>query len=112
MSNTKRRSTTSCPIAKTAAVIGDVYVLLIIRDLLVKPRRYNELLHSLRPISSRTLAKKLLFLEDQAFIRRRAFSELPPRVEYSLTQKGRSLKQIMAAMLHYGEQYLELKSAL
>lgn len=96
----------SCPLAKTANLMGDTFTLLIIRDLLSKPKRFGDLAVSLSGVSSRTITKKLQFLENKGLISRQAFKEKPPRVEYSLTKNGRALNKIIESMRAYGEKYL------
>lgn len=96
----------ACPIAKTADLIGDSFVLLIVRDLLKGPKRFGELEFSLSGISTRTLSKKLKMLEEKGIIEREEFIEKPPRVEYSLSEKGRALNSLIKTMLKYGEKYL------
>ncbi|MCX6703236.1 MAG: helix-turn-helix domain-containing protein [Candidatus Zambryskibacteria bacterium] len=95
---------TTCPIAKVADLVGDSCTLLIIRDLLKKPRRFGELTESLSGISSRTITKKLKYLEEQEIIVRTEFNERPPRVEYSLTKKGSGLKTLVKEMERYGKE--------
>jgi len=95
----------TCPIARVADIIGDHCTLLIVRDLLAGPKRFGDLEDSLPRTSSRTIAKKLHELEARGFIARAAFHETPPRVEYSLTPKGRALRPITEAMRRHGEKY-------
>ncbi len=102
----KKENCDACPIAKTADLVGDHWVILVIRDLLTGPKRYGDLQASLAGISSRTLAKKLDMLAEAGIAVRREFSETPPRVEYSLTAKGKDLHGIAEAMRKYGEKHL------
>ncbi len=95
----------ACPIARAADLIGDSWSLLIVRDLLKGSRRFSDLVTSLEGISTRTLTKKLQLLEKNGILAREQFSEKPPRVEYSLTEKGRAFKTIIADMKKYGEKY-------
>jgi DNA-binding HxlR family transcriptional regulator len=95
----------ACPIARAADLIGDSWSLLIVRDLLGGARRFSDLAVSLAGISTRTLTKKLQLLEKNDLLARREFSEKPPRVEYSLTPKGRAFKGIIASMKNYGEKF-------
>lgn len=95
-----------CPLAKTANIIGDTFTLLIIRDLLEKPRRFGEIEESLSGVSSRTITKKLKFLEEKKIIKRMQFNEKPPRVEYSLTKDGEELSKIVDSMRSYGKKFL------
>src|ERR1035437_4023296 len=97
---------TSCPIARVANLIGDTWSLLIIRDLEHGTKRFGELETSLIGVSSRTLTKKLQFLEKNKIIARKQYSEKPPRVEYTLTPNGKKFHEIIEAMRSYGEKYL------
>ena len=95
-----------CPIAAVANIVGDYCTVLIIRDLTSGEKRFKELELSLVGVSTRTLAKKLKVLEEHGMIARDEYKEKPPRVEYSLTKKGRQLESITRAMKMYGEKYL------
>lgn len=95
-----------CPVAKVADLVGDSCSLLIIRDVIEKPRRFGELQDSLKGISSRTLTKKLQLLEKDGLIARKECNEHPPRVEYSATNKGAALESVIGAMRSYGKKYL------
>lgn len=95
-----------CPLARTANLMGDTFTLLIVRDLLATPKRFGEIEASLPGVSSRTITKKLQFLESKGLVVRHAYSEKPPRVEYSLTKNGRALHKIIDTMRTYGEKYL------
>jgi len=94
-----------CPIARTAALIGDVYVLLILRDLADGPRRFGALEQSVG-VNPRTLSDRLRRLEEEGIITRTYYAEIPPRVEYALTDKGKALLPIVEHMRRYGEQWL------
>lgn len=96
----------SCPVAKTADLIGDSTMLLIIRDLAKSPCRFTELTTSLPKVSTRTLTQKLKFLEIEALVSKHKYSEFPPRIEYALTKKGKGLVSIISAMEKYGERFL------
>jgi DNA-binding HxlR family transcriptional regulator len=104
--NSKKTDCAVCPIAKTADLVGDHWTLLIIRDLLTGKKRFGDLEASLAGISSRTLTKKLETLVSNNLVVREEFSEKPPRVEYSLTSKGKDLHGISEAMRKYGEKHL------
>jgi DNA-binding HxlR family transcriptional regulator len=95
-----------CPVARTAKIIGGKWTLLIIRDLAPGVKRFNQLERSLRGISPRTLSERLRSLEEQGIITRQTFAEVPPRVEYSLTEKGRDLVEVVECMRCYGKQWL------
>jgi DNA-binding HxlR family transcriptional regulator len=103
----QHKACASCPVAKTADLIGDSSVLLIIRDLAKKPARFSDLAESLPSVSTRTLTGKLKLLEEEGLVEKKKFAEFPPRVLYSLTKKGKGLKQVMKAMEKYGATFLK-----
>ena len=92
----------SCPIEKTLRVIGGKWTILILRDLFNGTKRFGELQRSLHGISPKTLSERLKQLEAQGIIRRMIYPEIPPRVEYSLTEKGESLQAILDDMRTWG----------
>jgi len=100
------RQDESCPVARTAAVIGSKWTLLVIRDLASGTKRFNELEKSLAGISAKTLSERLRSLEQEAILHRQAYAEIPPRVEYSLTEKGRALLTLIESMREYGRRWL------
>jgi DNA-binding HxlR family transcriptional regulator len=91
----------------TADVIGGKWKTLIVYYLLETPRRFNELKRLLPDVSQRILTQQLRELEHDGIIHREIYKEIPPKVEYSLTEVGASLKQIILPMLAWGEQYME-----
>ena len=95
-----------CPIARTAELVGDFWTLLIVRDLGHGNSRFNALLSSLQGVSSRTLAQRLKALEQSGVVQSERFSEIPPRVEYSLTERGLALLPVVEDMRNFGEQWL------
>src|SRR6266849_8424664 len=95
-----------CPIARTADIIGGKWTLLIIRDLVSGVKRFNQLERSLHGISPKTLSERLRSLEEEGIIVRQMFAEVPPRVEYSLTEKGRDLVDLIEGMRSYGKRWL------
>jgi len=95
-----------CPVERTARLVGSKWSLLIIRDLIDGHKRFSELQRSLRGISPRTLSHRLSELTDEGLITRRIFAEVPPRVEYSLTDKGKALVPVIEAMRKYGAHWL------
>ena len=97
---------TICPVLATAQVVAGKWTLLMLRDLARGPRRFSELPRSLRGISPRTLSVRLRALEEEGIIERREFAEMPPRVEYRLTEKGVHLVPIVDAMREYGSKWL------
>ena len=87
-------------------LIGDTWVLLIIIGLLRGPKRFNELLDLMGHISSKTLTQRLRALEEMGFVERRAYLEIPPRVEYHLTERGQEFGHIIAAIEQFAEKNL------
>ena len=96
----------TCPIARTAAIVSGKWTLLIIRDLSVETQRFCQLERSLQGISPKTLSDRLHALETEGIVHRQTFGEVPPRVEYSLTEKGRALADIIEAMRAFGQEWL------
>jgi DNA-binding HxlR family transcriptional regulator len=87
-------------------LLGDVWVLMIIYTLMGGTRRFGELLDAMGNVSPKTLSQRLKMLEDLGFVQRHAFLEIPPRVEYCLTEKGLALVDIMEAIKQFGQRYL------
>jgi DNA-binding HxlR family transcriptional regulator len=96
----------SCPVCRTADVVCGKWTLLIIRDLADGRSRFCELERSLKGISPRTLSIRLRALEEEGVVARETFPEVPPRVEYALTEKGRALVPIIEGMRTYGTRWL------
>ena len=99
-------SNDSCPVCRTAEIVCGKWTLLIIRDLADGRSRFCELERSLAGISPRTLSLRLRALEEEGIVERRTFPEVPPRVEYALTEKGRALVPIIEDMRTYGRRWL------
>ena len=95
-----------CPVCRTADVVCGKWTLLVIRDLAASRARFCELERSLAGISPRTLSLRLRALEEEGIVERRTFPEVPPRVEYALTEKGRALVPIVESMRDYGTRWL------
>ena len=95
-----------CPVCRTADIVCGKWTLLVIRDLAEQCSRFCELERSLEGISPRTLSLRLRALEEEGIVARRTFSEVPPRVEYALTDKGRALVPIIDSMRAYGSAWL------
>ena len=95
-----------CPVCACAEIISGKWTLLVIRDLADGSRRFCELERSLVGISPRTLSLRLRALEEEGVVERRTFPEVPPRVEYALTEKGRALVPLVESMRIYGRQWL------
>ncbi|HEY7349459.1 MAG TPA: helix-turn-helix domain-containing protein [Ktedonobacterales bacterium] len=94
------------PLGRALRLLGDVWTLMIIHTLLGGTRRFGELLETLGNVSPKTLSHRLKMLEELGFVQRHAFLEIPPRVEYCLTEKGLALVDIMEAIKQFGERYL------
>lgn len=94
-----------CPVATTVSIIGSKWKLLIIRNLLVRPWRFNELKKDLEGISQKVLTDSLRSMEEDGIIIRTAYPEMPPRVEYALSELGESLRPILNAMEKWGTEY-------
>jgi DNA-binding HxlR family transcriptional regulator len=98
----------ACPIEVTVNLIGDKWKVLILRNLLLKgTQRFGELGRGINGISQKMLTQQLRKLEVDGLIERKVYAQVPPRVEYSLTEFGRSLKPILEAMHNWGINYLE-----
>jgi DNA-binding HxlR family transcriptional regulator len=94
-----------CTVERTLEVIGGKWTTLILRDLLSGTKRFGELRSSLGSIPPKTLTERLRNLEEQGALERVQFPEIPPRVEYTLTDKGRALGAIIEAMAHWGSRW-------
>lgn len=101
----------TCPVYATADLISGKWTILVLRDLAESRRRFGELERSLAGISPRTLSLRLRALEEQGIVRRETYSEVPPRVEYSLTDKGRALVPLIEDMRAYGRTWLSQETA-
>lgn len=97
----------TCPVETALSLMGDKWKLLIVRDLLTGTKRFGELKKSLNGISQKVLTQYLRAMEERGLIDRRVYAEVPPRVEYSLTELGRSLKSVHDIMWQWGEYYQE-----
>ena len=95
----------ACPVATTVALIGSKWKLLIMRDLLSRPWRFNEMKKDLDGISQKVLTDSLRSMEADGLLTRTVYPEVPPRVEYTLTELGCSLRPILEAMRVWGEDY-------
>ena len=95
----------SCPVEITMGLIGEKWKVLIIRDLLTGTKRFGELKKSVTGISQKVLTNNLRQMENSGLVKRKVYPEAPPRVEYSLTETGYSLKPILDSMVAWGENY-------
>ena len=98
-----------CPVARTASIVSGKWTLLIIRDLTYGTQRFSELERSLVGISPKTLSERLSALESEGIVHRQTYAEVPPKVEYSLTEKGQALFVIIEDMRAYGRLWLGCK---
>lgn len=94
-----------CPVATTVELIGSKWKLLVLRNLLVRPWRFNELKNSLDGISQKVLTDTLRSMETDGLIIRTAYAEVPPRVEYSLSELGESMRPVLKSMEAWGITY-------
>lgn len=95
----------ACPVETTLTLIGDKWKVLILRDLMPEKKRFGELRRSLGGVSQKVLTAQLRAMEQSGLVSRTVYAEVPPRVEYALTETGRSLKPILDAMWQWGEAY-------
>ena len=95
----------ACPVETTLTLIGDKWKVLILRDLLPGTKRFGELKKSIGSVSPKVLTAQLRDMEENGLINRKVYAEVPPRVEYSLTDLGKSLEPILDAMWNWGEGY-------
>ena len=95
----------ACPVETTLSLIGDKWKVLILRDLMPGTKRFGELKKSIGSVSKKVLTAQLRDMESNGLVTRTVYPEVPPRVEYSLTALGRSLKPILDAMWNWGESY-------
>ena len=99
-----------CPVATTVQLIGNKWKLLILRNLMRKPQRFTEMRGTIPGISSKVLTDNLRALEEDGLVLREAFAEAPPRVMYSLSDPGGTLRPIIDAMGEWGEEYKAMRA--
>ena len=96
----------SCPVARTLDIIGERWTILLLRDLFLQgPRRFQDFQESLAGVAPNTLSSRLKAMEEQGLIARRFYSDHPPRVEYHLTEKGKSLGPVLKALRDWGQRH-------
>ena len=95
----------ACPVETTLVLIGNKWKVLILRDLILGTKRFGELRKSLGGVSQQVLTTQLRDMEEKGLVSRKIYAEVPPRVEYSLTGLGASLKPVLDAMWEWGEMY-------
>ena len=101
----KKAELPACPVETTLTLIGDKWKVLILRDLMPGTKRFGELKKSIGSVSQKVLTAQLRAMEESGLVHREVYAEVPPRVEYSLTELGRSLKPILDSMSAWGEGY-------
>ena len=94
-----------CPVETTLMLIGDKWKVLILRDLMEGTKRFGELKKSIGTVSQKVLTAQLRDMEDKGLLTRKVYAEVPPRVEYTLTETGYSLKQILDSMVAWGTDF-------
>lgn len=99
----------ACPVETTLMLISDRWKVLIIRDLLGGTKRFGELKKSLGSISQKVLTANLRSMEESGLLSRRVYAQVPPKVEYTLTETGYSLKPVLDSMVEWGMSYKEKK---
>ena len=102
---TGKRELPGCPVETTLMLIGDKWKVLILRDLLPGTKRFGELKRSIGSVSQKVLTAQLRDMEEKGLLERKVYAEVPPRVEYTLTALGQSLRPILEAMAGWGEEY-------
>ena len=95
----------ACPVETTLTLIGDKWKVLILRDLMPGTKRFGELKKSIGNVSQKVLTAQLRAMEESGLLTRTVYAEVPPRVEYTLTELGKSLKPILDALWNWGEDY-------
>mgnify|MGYP001363868979 CR=1 FL=1 len=96
---------TDCPVEYTASLIANKWKIIILRELLTGTKRYNELTRNVVGISAKVLTENLRELEKDGILNRKVYPEVPPKVEYSLTEKGNDLKEVIETMKRFGQKY-------
>ena len=99
------RELPACPVETTLTLISSKWKVLIVRDLLASTKRFGELQRSVGNVSQKVLTAQLREMEEDGLVDRKVYPEVPPRVEYSLTELGRSLEPVLSAMWNWGEEY-------
>ena len=101
----EKKQLPACPVETTLSLIGDKWKVLILRDLMDGTKRFGELKKSIGSVSQKVLTAQLRAMEENGLVNRTVYAEVPPRVEYSLTEIGHSLKPIIDAMMDWGMDY-------
>jgi DNA-binding HxlR family transcriptional regulator len=102
----------ACPVAKSLEVVGDRWTLLLVRDMLSGPRRFQDFQQSLPGIPPNILSDRLKLMDEHGLVRRRFYSEHPPRADYALTERGRELGVVVGALAAWGSRHVHRQTAL
>ncbi|MDD3224553.1 MAG: helix-turn-helix domain-containing protein [Clostridium sp.] len=95
----------ACPVETTLLLIGDKWKVLVLRELITGTKRFGELKKSIGSISQKVLTQQLRSMERDGLVNRKVYAQVPPKVEYSLTEDGFSLKPVLDSMVEWGKQY-------
>lgn len=95
----------ACPVETTLSLIGDKWKVLVLRDLITGTKRFGELKKSIRTVSQKVLTAQIRDMVENGLVHRKVYAEVPPRMEYSLTELGQSLQPVLDAMRNWGEDY-------
>ncbi len=115
MENTEsinKKELSACPVETTLTLISDKWKVIIIRDLLTGTKRFGELKKSIGHVSQKVLTSQLRQMEESGLLTRKVYAVVPPKVEYTLTETGYSLKPILDAMKQWGEKYKEKQNCI
>ena len=102
----------ACPVAKSLEVVGDRWTLLLVRDMLSGPRRFQDFQQSLPGIPPNILSDRLKLMDEHGLVTRRFYSDHPPRAEYALTERGRELGFVVGALAAWGSRHVHRQTAL
>lgn len=106
---TAEKELPACPVETTLTLISDKWKVLILRDLLPGTKRFGELKNSIGHVSQKVLTAQLRQMEESGLVKRTVYAEVPPRVEYTLTELGYSLKPVLDVLWNWGENYKSQK---
>jgi DNA-binding HxlR family transcriptional regulator len=95
----------ACPVETTLSLIGDKWKVLVLRDLITGTKRFGELKKSIGTVSQKVLTAQIRDMVENGLVHRKVYAEVPPRMEYSLTELGQSLQPVLDAMRNWGEDY-------
>lgn len=105
----KLKELPACPVETTLSLIGDKWKVLILRDLITGTKRFGELKKSIGTVSQKVLTAQLRDMEENGLVHKKVYAEVPPRMEYSLTELGQSLQPVLDAMRNWGEDYIKAR---